>query len=527
MNTEETSGKKQTPSRLDQAARRYRDLRKTPPASTPYSQPQKTGKIYTQLMVPPGRVRLDLLDDPAWATQLHAFFRAYGRIRSNDFQAKASEITYKNRLDVVRSTFIDLRASRNIKTLSQIRPRLLPAMFELWAKRGVQARARINYYNTMRWFWRVCGLEIPPIKHYEKVPGEYTINRTAETDKSWSGNGLDVQEILRKIEEIDPVAGRLALAMQTFGLRLKESICLQPNEAHKCDSLHLTKGTKSGRPRQLEFLSFRDDEHYRNVIASLKGQVPPEAHLAWQNRTLKQAKDRMYYIARQVGLTHNQLGVTWHGLRHEWAIKQLEDLTGQAAPVRGGIAIDYKSLSAARRKVSEGLGHHRVKITGAYYGSFLSLERDQAKRFDRSWHRIEAAVENAADVLQEHGIDNLYWIGLRSLGAACPENEGFEFALPPGLEPGMAVTVAGQLAQAMTQQVGLPCTVHVWEAMSEDRRILNEVESVPLLASVAPVDVMLHRLREQRPARSRGVSGLEVEDQAGDGQRSWFKRQAT
>ena len=479
---------------LERAARRAQ-------GSSDIGSPAKVYKTYTALTVPPGRVRLDLLDDPDWASQLKAFLRAYGRFRSNDFTKKASEITFKNRQDTLRMTFMELRKARNLKTLSQLKPKLLPAMIELWEARGVEARARINYFNVMRWFWRICGIEIPSIDTYAKYPGEYRINRNAEVDKSWSGNGVDVDAVMASIRQIDPVAERLVVAMFTYGLRLKESLRLQPHESDQGKALAITKGTKTGRPRQLEFMEFEDEADYRRILDDLKSQVGPEEHLAWQNRSLAQARQRMYYIARQVGITRKGLGVTWHGLRHEWAIRQLENLTGQKAPVRGGIAIDYHALSDARRKVSAGLGHVRINITNAYYGSFLSLEREQAKRFDASWRLIEPAICSAAELLQGQGLDNLYWIGSRALGTNAA-GDPYEFVLPPGSDPARAVSLASTLAAHLSAGAQLECNVHIWEAMAPEKQVLWEAEAVPLFSAVAPKDLMLHRLQVQKLART-------------------------
>lgn len=487
---------------VEQAARRFQQIRQDVPKHAPVVQP-KAHKVYTQFTMPPGQLRLSLIDDPDWGSQLKAFMRAYGRIRSNDFGAKASEATFKYRMDVLRSTFVDLRRSRNIKTLSQLKPKLLPVMLELWEERGVNARARINYFNVMRWFWRVCGIEIEAIKTFEKFPGEYTIIRSATHDKSWTGNGVDIDQVMLDIGEIDPVAGRLAQAMFTYGLRLKESLRLQPHEDDKGDALAITRGTKTGRPRQLEFMDFDSDIEYRKILDGLKSEVPPETHLAWQSRSLKQAKEHMYYIARKVGLTKGDLGVTWHGLRHEWAIRQLETQAGVVAPVRGGITIDYRSLSDLRRKVSEGLGHHRIKITTAYYGSFLSMEREQAKKFDASWAKIEPAVEQVSASLKLHGLDNLYWIGPRALGAEASKTDAFEFALPPETDPTTAVGLASVLAGSLSQTSGLECTVHVWEALSQDKQELWATEAVPLYTAVAPRELMQSKLQEQRRARSK------------------------
>jgi hypothetical protein len=54
-------------------------------------------------------------------------------------------------------------------------PRHIPRMFELWKQYGLDARARIKYHHVMCWFFKVCGMKIPPVQFYETFPAEYMI----------------------------------------------------------------------------------------------------------------------------------------------------------------------------------------------------------------------------------------------------------------------------------------------------------------------------------------------------------------
>lgn len=452
------------------------------------------------LMAPIGRVNLNALNSHDWKRQLSDFIHQYGRRRSNDFTRQASEETLRNRHDILFSTVRDLMVQdKNLRSLSQIKPRLLPKMFELWDQKGISKRAQINYFNQMRWFWRVCGIEVEPISHYAKYEGEFTINRNAERDKSWSGNGVDFDQVYKQMEAIDPVGARLMLAMKTYGLRLKESLCLKPHESDAGDAMYLSRGTKTGKPRAINFDDF-GEEALRSVLGELKDKIDPESHLAWQNRSLKQAKSRMQYLARKVGLTKDQLGVTWHGLRHEFAIDQLQKLTGVEAPVRGGVVLNYRELSAARKKVSEALGHHRVKITGAYYGSFLSLERDQLRKFDASWQRIESAMQKVGKLLSIMEIDNLYWTGLHAAGAG-NMTTGYEFVLPPGVGADICTHVCKEIADMVVSTTGYDCTVVPWESLPALKQQVCEVTAVPIFAAVGPWEYMKDQVLQQRQVR--------------------------
>src|ERR1035437_282911 len=462
--------------------------------------------INPALTVPPGQVRLAMLTDSDWLKQLSEFLYSYGRTRSNNFRKTNSEETLRNRTDILFSTFRMVMSDpqcRHVRTLSQFKPRLLPRIFELWTAKGISDRSQLNYFDKVRWFWRICNIQIDRIASYAKEKKQFTFNRNATTDKSWRGNGVDFEEVKQALHALDPVAARLLEAIKQNGLRLKESLRLEPHAADGGDRLYITKGTKTGRPRELMFDVF-DDENFRLVLDRLKTEVPEGSHLAWMDLTLKQAKRRMYYLARKIGLTkHGRFKVTFHGLRHDFAIDRLEQLTGQKAPVRGGIAINYRELSAARLAVSQALGHNRLEITGAYYGSCLSLEREQLRNFSRSWDRIEMVMKELGPLIVGSGVDNLYWIGLKSLGGI-GTNQPYEFAFPPGTDDDTVLGLSSQIAELVLGSTGIDCIVHNWKSLPRAKQALWEVEATPLFERVGPLEYMKFRLEEQKAARMKG-----------------------
>jgi integrase len=66
------------------------------------------------------------------------------------------------------------------------------------------------------------------------------------------------------------------------------------------------------------------------------------------------------------GVTKKDLGVTPHGLRHQYAADKYRDSTGSPPPVNGGGAVEPELDIATRRNIAERLGHGRVQITNAY-----------------------------------------------------------------------------------------------------------------------------------------------------------------
>ena len=89
---------------------------------------------------------------------------------------------------------------------------------------------------------------------------------------------------------------------------------------------------------------------------------------------------RFDYVMKKFGITKKQLGVTAHGLRHEVLIDQFERLTGQAAPVRGGIKLPTEIDKPARQEVAELAGHARKRASSAYLGQSVVMRRKTAGR---------------------------------------------------------------------------------------------------------------------------------------------------
>src|SRR5262249_52597535 len=86
-------------------------------------------------------------------------------------------------------------------------------------------------------------------------------------------------------------------------------------------------------------------------------------------KSVAQAKRRVYYVAGdKLGIKRTALGVTPHGLRHEYANDLYEAVSGERSPVRGGAILDRAVDMRARKAVTQDLGHSRLSITPAYIG---------------------------------------------------------------------------------------------------------------------------------------------------------------
>jgi integrase len=128
--------------------------------------------------------------------------------------------------------------------------------------------------------------------------------------------------------------------------------------------LHLSQGTKGGRPRDVPI----ESDAQRELLVRARALVPPGAHLGRPGKTLRANTAHYYRVLREVGITRAQRGVTAHGLRHEYANDRYETLTGQPSPVRGGHAEDREVDRWGRLAVSRYLGHNRPQVSSCYLG---------------------------------------------------------------------------------------------------------------------------------------------------------------
>lgn len=108
-----------------------------------------------------------------------------------------------------------------------------------------------------------------------------------------------------------------------------------------------------------------------------------DAHLGWpargvlkQGRSLSDANtDRLQYFLKRVGLTKKQLCVTAHGLRAGYCEERAISM-GFIPATRGGVPghVSKDSENLVRLKVAKEMGHSRISVTGAYYGSARSVK---------------------------------------------------------------------------------------------------------------------------------------------------------
>jgi integrase len=157
----------------------------------------------------------------------------------------------------------------------------------------------------------------------------------------------------------------LSLRLQAaFGLRREEAIKFSPNYAIKDHHIKLKSSwTKGGRARTVPI---RNDEQ-RRLLEDVR-KLARGGALISPDKNYEKQLHRYERQVRTAGIKNP------HGLRHAYAQRRYEELTGWKAPVAGGPA--SKTLTkdqrardkGARETISRELGHSREEISARYLG---------------------------------------------------------------------------------------------------------------------------------------------------------------
>ncbi|MCA7888661.1 integrase domain-containing protein [Burkholderia contaminans] len=225
----------------------------------------------------------------------------------------------------------------------------------------------------------------------------------AMEDKSWAANGVDA---VAKIEEIARTCPYTAVQLKlqaAFGLRVEESFMLRPTEAVRDPHmLAVTRGTKGGRPREVPIeRKIAILEEAARLSNGVTGSTIPTG------RTLKQWRDWYYYVLAKHGVTKNGIGVTSHGLRHEYLQTLYEEVAEVPAPIRGSSARPEPAAhDEAKRRVVAAAGHSRVSKANAYLSTFTRQAelKNVLPTVDEAKAALEAATGNKTHAAGALGI---------------------------------------------------------------------------------------------------------------------------
>ncbi len=238
-----------------------------------------------------------------------------------------------------------------------LKPKHVNALVSLWKDFGLAIGTSKNRMAALRWWARKIGKpDIIPKDNDAFDIGKRS--QVARESKAWELKETHLSRIADQYV-------RMSLKLQAeFGLRREEAIKFSPNYAIKDDHIKLKAcWTKGGRARTVPIRTDAQRQLLEEVKALAKGGalIPP-------NKNYEKQLHRYERQVRTAGIKNP------HGLRHAYAQRRYEELTGWNAPIAGGPAsksftMDQRARDkGARETIAEELGHSREQISATYLG---------------------------------------------------------------------------------------------------------------------------------------------------------------
>jgi integrase len=218
------------------------------------------------------------------------------------------------------------------------------------------------------------------------------------TDKSWEAHGINAQGKIAEIALTEPhVAIQLKL-QAAFGLRIEESFAMPIAKTIRemlrngGDRIAIEKGTKGGRrrtaPMQLRYAVLEEALQYANTRT---GSTTPSQH------TIPSWRDYYNKVMRKHGIYKKGLGITSHGLRHQWLQELYKSLTQFDAPIKGGDEHpDIETHREALKLAVEAAGHSKPSKSGMYLSTTAAMNKLRAP---------DVAIGDVRRALEESGGD--------------------------------------------------------------------------------------------------------------------------
>lgn len=321
--------------------------------------------------------------------QLAYFFEHYripavqGRMRS---VSVATETKYMSSIRQLITTL----AEENIRIadLGELTSKHLQIAMQKWEAKCSASTLQTRYSCLARFYgWLGKKRTFRSVKDTLQNPANGRRVYSAVVPKAWDRKGVDMDASAQRVREDCIYTAMYLRLARGFGLRVQEAAALKPHESDRGAYLEILHGAKGGRGRSVPITTAQQ----RQLIEDAKSLADPRTGLLRPRQiTIKQARTRFYTLMRKHGLTKSALGVTAHGLRHEYACAVYEEIAGVPAPVNQGSNPAREVEMAARKVVTSHLGHGRTSVTTAYTGSVVNIERHQMRHMTELLGQLQA-----------------------------------------------------------------------------------------------------------------------------------------
>ena len=232
------------------------------------------------------------------------------------------------------------------------------ALVAEWRRQGLAAGTVKNRMAHLRWWAERVG-KAGVVKADNAAYGIDERRYVTNEDRS---RVLDAERLALVGDAHVGMALRL---QEAFGLRREEAMKFQPRYADRGERIRLKASwTKGGRAREIPVRTARQRDVLDGARRLAKGGslIPPGRSYRQQMKTYERR-------TAAAGLDAP------HGLRHGYAQRRYEELTGRRCPAAGGARVrdlDRGERAADRRArltVARELGHGRPAILAVYCGT--------------------------------------------------------------------------------------------------------------------------------------------------------------
>ena len=413
-------------------------------------------------------------DDPR--TQISEFLARVPLLSAIGRSRELAETTRSHYGNILQQAVTDLRARRvHLRNIGELSQKQVINLLKYWGEQG-HADGTIQWrVSVLRRFLALIGKPqvIPKGRAWEKILAQHGIvlghrSNLPDLPKGWVDMGIDARAIIEGIGKTHPVLACALDMMWAFGLRYSEAIQLQPRVSDKGEYLSIYRGTKGGKLREVAFSKVPERLAWQNSVLSRAKELSdahPRGLLAVKGLNLEQMKNRFRYVLGEHGVTKGQLGVTPHGLRHQYGTELFRELTGLPAPVLqvlpAHVYVERKvEVQAALLEISRRLGHERPSISGAYLSSVPKVARAANERL-KTWLD---ALSACSDLFSDAGVEDGWIVGKAGAGLLIQPGDAMQLAARvPELCPEALVRL-DQLGARLGSRIGMRVTVTAWTA---------------------------------------------------------------
>ena len=324
----------------------------------------------------------------SFTSDLSNICKAHGRIAAKRKNKIVGLETQNRRYEILLLSFKQLRGMGfKFETPRNLKRKHVDALVDAWVDCCMSPSTLANRLSVLRIFCGWIGKPnmVGPAEDVVRNPKSVRREQVAKFDKSWSSHGVNIDIMIATISAHDWRVGIQVKLIRAFGLRMREAVMFKPLKAVDLvmRTVTIRDGTKGGRERTL---SIRKPEQMRVLEEAMIQVTSLNQSLSHPDMDLTQAINRFRYVIRKYGVTKSGMGVTIHGLRHEYLNDMYFELTGTPSPVRSaGLQVEINALehALASEIISHQAGHARKSITSAYIGSASAVRKGKAERLGR------------------------------------------------------------------------------------------------------------------------------------------------